>query len=154
MKELHLTNCVFSDVDIQSGLVQKRKLGAFIQQLIFTYTKKNSALSYNFVQDETLAQMTRDYLQHDTLTDIITFDLSEKKSTMVLADIYISIDRVKENAQSFGIKYSTELLRVIIHGALHLSGFGDKTKKEKENIRELEDIWMQKYLNNNSSNNK
>lgn len=154
MKELHLTKCVFSDVDIQSGLVQKRKLGAFIQQLIFNYTKKNSALSYNFVQDETLAQMNRDYLQHDTLTDIITFDLSEKKSMMVLADIYISIDRVKENAQSFGIKYSTELLRVIIHGALHLSGFGDKTKKEKENIRELEDIWMQKYLNNNSSNNK
>lgn len=56
----------------------KRKLGAFIQQLIFNYTKKNSALSYNFVQDETLAQMNRDYLQHDTLTDIITFDLSEK----------------------------------------------------------------------------
>lgn len=51
---------------------------------------------------------------------------------MVLADIYISIDRVKENAQSFGIKYSTELLRVIIHGALHLSGFGDKTKRKKK----------------------
>jgi len=154
MKELHLTKCVFSDVDIRSGLVQKRKLGAFIQQLIFSYTQKNSALSYNFVQDDTLAKMNQDYLQHDTLTDIITFDLSEKKSTIILADIYISVDRVKENAQAFGVKYSNELLRVIIHGALHLSGFGDKTKKEKENIRKLESEWMQKYLNNNSSNNK
>jgi rRNA maturation RNase YbeY len=71
--------------------------------------------------------------------------LSEQKSDFILGDIYISIDRVKENARSLKLNYQDELLRVILHGALHISGFSDKTKKEKETMRTLEDDWMRKY---------
>ncbi len=139
------SRCRFNEHMIRSGLTQKRKLGSFINTLIVYYKRKENNISYTFLSDEDLLSMNTQYLQHDTYTDIITFDLSEKKSNFILADIYISIERVRENARLLDIKYKDELLRVIIHGALHISGFGDKTKKEKEAIRTLEVKWMSKY---------
>lgn len=140
--------CTFTDQEIVSGLKQKRKLGRFINELIFHYTKKESQVSYIFSTDELVLGINQEYLQHDTYTDIITFDLSEKKSVLVLSDIFISVERVKENAQTFSKKYQEELLRVIIHGALHLSGFKDKTKEQKTEMRNLEETWINKYLTN------
>jgi probable rRNA maturation factor len=137
--------CTFNDHEIKSGLRQKKKLGGFINHLIDHYLKKPSEISYTFVNDDFLLSMNQTHLNHDTYTDIITFDLSEKKSPFVIGDIYISIDRVIENAKSLKASKQDELLRVILHGALHLSGFGDKTKKESEKMRNLEDEWMKKY---------
>ena len=137
--------CIFTDHEVKSGLKQKKKLSAFIHSLLFHYLKKNSQINYTFVSDEFLLSMNQTHLNHDTYTDIITFDLSEKKSPIVIGDIYISIDRVLENAKTLKTSKQDELLRVILHGALHLSGFGDKTKKESEKMRQLEDEWMMKY---------
>lgn len=140
--------CSFTDQEIVSGLKQKRKLGCFVNELIFFYTKKQSDVSYIFSTDKFVLNINQEYLQHDTYTDIITFDLSEKKSNVVLSDIFISVERVKENATTFNKKYQEELLRVILHGALHLSGFKDKTKEQKAEMRQLEEEWMHKYLMN------
>ena len=141
-----MSKCKFSDLDVRSGLTQKRKLGAFLHTVIYFYTKSDSFLNYTFVSDEYLLKMNQDYLKHDTYTDIITFDLSNPYQDGILSDIFISVDRVKENAIHMGVSYQVELLRVILHGALHLSGFGDKTKKDKEAMRSLEEKWMKKFL--------
>ncbi|MBK7762692.1 MAG: rRNA maturation RNase YbeY [Bacteroidetes bacterium] len=145
-EKLELSNCSFFEHEVKSGLKQKRKLGKFINRLLLHYRQKANLVTYTFVSDEHLYQMNVQYLQHDTYTDIITFDLSDKKQNTLLCDIYISIDRVKENANGLGVSYQNELLRVILHGALHIAGFGDKTKAQKENMRALETEWIARYL--------
>lgn len=140
-----MSRCTFTDHGVRSGLTRKRMLGAFVCELIAFYTKKQAVINYVFVSDEALLDMNRQYLDHDTYTDIITFDLSAQDKELVIGDIYISIDRVKENAVTLGLPYASERLRVILHGALHLSGFGDKAKKQKEEMRALEEKWMKKY---------
>jgi len=141
-----MSSCTFSDSGVRSGLKQKRALGRFVTELIAHYRNCPCAISYVFVSDEHLLAMNQQFLQHDTYTDIITFDLTEKNSELLMGDIYISTDRVRENAAGLKRPYPEELLRVILHGALHLSGFGDKTKKQREEMRALEDEWMKKYL--------
>lgn len=140
------SSCIFTDHEVNSGFRQKRKTGSFINHLIASYRKKSSIVSYTFVSDEDLLEMNITHLNHDTYTDIITFDLTEKNSPVVIADIYISVDRVKDNAIQLQIPYQSELLRVILHGALHIAGFGDKTKKDREQMRSLEDSWMRKFF--------
>lgn len=140
------SSCTFIDYQVKSGLTQKRKLGSFVNQMIYYYTQKQSIISYIFSDDDFVLRINKDYLNHDTYTDIITFDLSEKKSNIILSDIYISIDRVKENAMNLKSKFNLELLRVILHGALHLSGFKDKTKAQKLEMRAKEDEWITKFL--------
>lgn len=143
------STCVFSEHEVKSGLTQKRKLGKFINALLWHYRSKASFVSYTFVSDEHLYQMNMTYLHHDTYTDIITFDLSEKNAPALICDIYISIDRVKDNAKLLDIRYQDELLRVIIHGALHIAGFGDKSKAQKEEMRKLESYWIAQYILHN-----
>jgi rRNA maturation RNase YbeY len=94
-------------------------------------------LNYIFCSDAYLLEMNQSYLNHDTYTDIITFDTSENDGK-VLGDIFISIDRIKENAKNFGVTESEELHRVMIHGLLHLLGYGDKSKAEKTTMTEKE----------------
>jgi rRNA maturation RNase YbeY len=107
--------------------------------------KKESArikgLNYVFCSDAYLLEMNQSYLNHDTLTDIITFDNSETDEN-VLGDIFISIDRIKENAKNFGVTEADELHRVMIHGLLHLLGYGDKSKAEKEKMTEKENQYL------------
>lgn len=141
-----MSTCTFTDRGVRSGLRQKRALGEFILRMVKFYTGRQAMLSYVFVDDETLLDMNRQYLRHDTYTDIITFNLSGASSPVLLGDIYISIDRVRENAMSMAIKLSDERLRVVLHGALHLSGFGDKTAKQQAAMRQLEEKWMKKFL--------
>jgi len=101
-------------------------------------------LSYIFCTDEYLLELNSKYLNHTTLTDVITFPLSEVDAP-VIAEIYISIDRIKENAKKFNTQYQTELLRVMIHGALHLCGYGDKKASEKSKMREQENYYLEKF---------
>jgi len=92
-----------------------------------------------FCSDEYLLQINQEHLQHDYYTDIITFPLG---SDPIQANVFISVDRVKENAQLYKVSFENELHRVIIHGLLHLFGYGDKTSKEKELMRSKEDHYL------------
>ena len=102
------------------------------------------SLNYIFCTDEYLHQMNVQFLKHDTLTDIITFNYNPSK-TEIEGEIYISIDRVRENAKNFETDFQTELNRVIIHGVLHLIGYNDKNKSQKAIMREKEDTYLSLY---------
>lgn len=95
------------------------------------YPTKIESLQYIFVDDEKLLEINQQFLQHNTYTDIITFNLNEHNQS-INGEIYISIDRIKENAQKFEVDFLNELLRVMAHGFLHLIGFNDKKKSEKK----------------------
>ena len=98
-------------------------------------------LNYVFCSDTYLLEMNQSYLNHDTYTDIITFDNSETDD-VIQGDIFISVERVRENAQTFGINEQDELHRVMIHGLLHLLGYGDKSKAEKAKMTEKENHYL------------
>lgn len=100
-------------------------------------------LNFIFCSDEYLLEMNQQYLQHDTLTDIITFDNSEREDT-ITGDIFISVDRVWENATKFNVTHEYELHRVMIHGVLHLCGYPDKKPKEKALMTQKEDYYLGK----------
>lgn len=137
----------FHDHEVKSGLKNKLKLSAFIDGLISKYKTnvKTAELNYIFCSDNFLLEMNKSYLEHDTFTDIITFDLSESKSAME-GEIYISVDRVKENARTYKTTYQNELHRVIFHGVLHLCGFKDKKEKDQKVMRENEDYCLEHYM--------
>jgi probable rRNA maturation factor len=103
--------------------------------------KKLAGLQYIFCSDDRLLEINRQFLQHDYYTDIITFPLSAPNQP-ITAEIYISTDRVRENARNFGNTVKKELLRVIFHGALHLCGYGDKTPREEKKMRQLEEKYL------------
>lgn len=94
-------------------------------------------INYIFCSDDYLLKINQDYLQHDYLTDIITFDYVLGKN--ISGDLYISIDRVKENAKDFEVPFENELLRVMVHGVLHLMGYSDKTEKATREMRKKEE---------------
>ncbi|PQJ09882.1 rRNA maturation RNase YbeY [Flavipsychrobacter stenotrophus] len=137
----------FQDNEVTSGLKDKRKLSAYLDTLVDTHLEgiKKVKLNYICCNDEYLLTINKQFLNHDTLTDIITFDLSETDAELV-GEIYISVDRVKENAAKFGVSYLNELHRVIFHGALHLCGYTDKTAADKQEMRRQEDICLAAYL--------
>jgi probable rRNA maturation factor len=110
---------------------------------------KLEQLQYIFCSDDYLLEINKQHLKHNYYTDIITFDLSEKPNS-VIGEIYISVDRVKDNARNYEVSFKQELLRVIFHGALHLCGLKDKTEKDQILMRKAED----KYLHYYSSKNK
>ena len=118
----------------------KRNLKNWIKNAIKTQGSAISDLNFIFCDDKYLVEKNKTFLKHDTLTDIITFDYSEKN--ILTADIFISVERVKENAQKFGVSFSNELHRVIIHGVLHLLCYKDKSKKEKKEMRKKEDFYL------------
>ena len=106
--------------------------------------KKAGVLNFIFCSDEYLHNVNVDYLGHDTLTDIITFDYSDEFNS-ISGDIFISVDRVKENALQLKISFLYELCRVIAHGILHISGYGDKHPDEIAVMRNKEDYYL-KYV--------
>jgi probable rRNA maturation factor len=139
------STCKFIDHDAAPKLKNKRKLSSFISEQIFQRTGKENHLTYIFCSDDYLLSINQQFLNHDTYTDIITFDLSEKKASVIESEIYISIDRVMENAKELAMNFQAELHRVIFHGALHLCGFKDKTISDKEKMRAMEDKWLTTY---------
>ena len=106
----------------------------WLKQIAQSENFKIGELNYIFCSDEYLYKINVDYLDHHTYTDIITFDNSEKEKT-IESDIYVSIDRVQENAKTHNISFEDELDRVLIHGVLHLCGYKDKTEEEEKNMR-------------------
>ena len=102
----------------------------WIRAVFISEQKKFEEINYIFCDDEYLLRINRKYLDHDYYTDIITFDNSV--SSLIMSDIYISVERVKENADDYGVDFINELKRVMIHGVLHLCGYKDKAKEEQE----------------------
>ncbi|MFT5833658.1 MAG: putative rRNA maturation factor [Cognaticolwellia sp.] len=102
-----------------------------------------SSLSFIFCSDDYLHQINVEYLNHDTLTDVITFQYSESESDPIEGDIFISIDRIQENANQFETTFDKELHRVMIHGTLHLLGYGDKSSEAKTLMTEKENFYLQ-----------
>ena len=117
-------------------LKSRTKIKQWIKQVIEAKGKKTGNITYIFCDDEYLLEVNKQYLQHDYYTDVITFDYVE--NDLISGDIFISTDRVRENALAFGSSETEELHRVIIHGALHLLGLKDKSKKEASQMRQAE----------------
>lgn len=129
--------------DIPFRLKQALKLKTWIKATIKKESFELGQLTYVFCSDESLLTRNVQFLKHNTLTDIITFDLSEEEG-VIDGEIYISIDRVRENASKFSKTFEDELHRVIIHGVLHLVGYGDKKPELKAIMREKEDYYLKK----------
>lgn len=130
----------FHSEDVDFQLENEQQILDWIKNTIQQEAKSATEISYIFCTDEYLYQMNLEYLNHDTYTDIITFDYTEK--SVVSGDIFISIDRVKENAIKFKTTFKNELSRVIIHGVLHLLGYKDKTPEQKQVMRSKEDFYL------------
>ena len=131
----------FFEEDINYKLKHKAALRQWITKTIQTEGYKLKELTYIFCSDNYLLQINRQYLNHDTYTDIITFDNSDTNK-VITGDIFISIERVRENAAKFGITEADELHRVIIHGVLHLMGYKDKTPVTKQKMTQKEDFYL------------
>lgn len=130
----------FSTEDTRFRLKNIRAIKKWLMAAAETEGVKNIRLQYVFCSDAKLLLLNQEYLKHDTLTDVITFDYSEGKK--VAGDICISIDRVKENAVKYKTTFNAELYRVMVHGLLHLAGWKDKTKEAKSAIRRREDFHL------------
>jgi probable rRNA maturation factor len=118
-----------------------RKSASWIKETIKKEKRKLESLNFIFCSDDYLRKINIQYLNHKTYTDIITFDQSEE-SKIIQGDIFISIDRVKENALKFEVEFDEEIHRVIIHGVLHLIGYGDKDPSAKTLMRKKEDAYL------------
>lgn len=127
------------------SLTQRNKLKSFISDIFKKEKKSLIKLQYVFCTDAFLLGINRQYLQHDYYTDIITFDLGT--AGKIDGEIYISVERVKENARLMQNSFKEELHRVIFHGVLHLCGYKDKLKKEKLEMRAKEDRLLHLYFN-------
>ena len=134
----------FSTGDRPFIFKQKENLKIFIETIFLKEKKKLAEINYVFCTDAMLLEINQNFLQHDYYTDIITFGLSEKNQP-IEAEIYISIDRVKENAKDLHITYQQEMLRVLFHGALHLCGYKDKSKADIKLMRTKEDFYIGLY---------
>ncbi len=126
-------------------LRDRTRLKQFIPSIFLKEKKKLKSLNYIFCSDDYLLEINKSYLNHDYYTDIITFNLSEPPLP-VEGDIYISIDRVRDNAQTHKTSIKEELHRVIFHGALHLCGYKDKAAKDKKRMRLAEDSYLGIYF--------
>lgn len=131
--------------DVSPPRMQKRKITKWIKETITSEGKTPGDISFIFCSDDYLLEVNRQYLNHDYYTDIITFDYVD--NNVISGDIFISCDRVKENASEYGIVFLNELSRVIIHGVLHLLGYKDKSKKDKLLMTQKEDFFL-KLLSN------
>ncbi|MFM6994452.1 MAG: rRNA maturation RNase YbeY [Sediminibacterium sp.] len=135
----------FNKADKGTSLANRIPLKSFIEKQLRKEGITIEALQYVFCSDDYLLNINKQFLNHDYYTDIISFNLSEEKGVLI-GDIYISIDRVKENAKTHGNKYVHELLRVIFHGALHFCGYKDKKPSDAKLMRSMEDKWLRAYL--------
>jgi rRNA maturation RNase YbeY len=131
-------------------LRERKKLKSFITSIFRMEGFALANLSYIFCSDEYLLHMNKDYLQHDYYTDIITFNLTGLGKP-IDGEIYISIDRVKENAAKLDVSIKEELHRVIFHGALHLCGYNDKKHEDKTKMTRAEDKCLEKYFSKRST---
>ncbi len=123
----------------------QEQLKNWIQAAAKDFERGVGDLNIIFTDDETLYKMNVEYLNHDYYTDVITFNYNE--ANYISGDIFISVDRVRENARIYSQSFEDELHRVIIHGVLHLLGFDDKTEDEQKQMREKEDFYLAQLKN-------
>jgi len=133
----------FFEEDIAYKLKNKTGVRQWVTDTIIAEGYKLKELTYIFCSDAYLLQINLQYLDHDTYTDIVTFDNSANEGVIV-GDIFISIDRIRENALKFNVTEITELHRVIIHGVLHLLGYTDKSVSAKKKMTQKEDFYLSK----------
>ena len=126
-------------------LSERKRLKLFIEGMLKGENRKLISLSIVFCTDKYLLEINRQYLGHDYYTDIVTFNLAEDNE-FIEGEIYISVDRIRENALINLVTTKHELHRVLLHGILHLCGYKDKLKSEKDTMTGLENHMLQKYL--------
>ena len=131
----------FFNEGINLQLPIKRKLRIFFVELLKSEGKKTEDLNFIFCNDDYLSQLNLKYLGRDYLTDVIAFEHDSAYGGFN-GDIYISVQRTRENARIFNVSYRDELLRVMIHGVLHLVGYKDKTDSQKRSMRSVEDRYI------------
>ncbi|MBK6729773.1 MAG: rRNA maturation RNase YbeY [Bacteroidetes bacterium] len=132
---------VFNEIYPGFQLKNKTKVKAWILEVISKHGKSCKELQFFFCDDEFLLALNQEYLKHNTFTDIITFNYNQGNT--ISGEIYISIDRVIENATNYEKSFINELCRVIIHGILHLLGFNDITEDEQQYIKQKEDSMLE-----------
>jgi len=134
----------FQKADAALTLPAKTELKAFIENLFKKEKTTLAAINYIFCSDKYLLSINQQFLNHDYYTDIITFGLHDKGAPVV-AEVYISVDRVKDNAKTHEVTFTNEMLRVLFHGALHLCGYKDKSKADILKMRAKEDAYLVRY---------
>lgn len=139
-----MNNISFHNEGVGTKTPSKRLLKAWIKEFVSNHGKKVGELAFIFCSDEKILEVNQNFLQHDYYTDIITFDYCEGE--IVSGDIFISVERVKENATSHNAEYNTELIRVLAHGVLHLIGFQDKSPKKKKEMTQNEDLCISLFF--------
>ena len=130
----------FHEKEISAGIKNKNLLKKWLKDLILQEHANPGQINIVFTSDSNVLELNKKYLSRDYLTDIITFDYTENQ--LVAGDLFISIIRVKENSERFDVTFNMELKRVIVHGILHLLGYGDRNEKEKSLMRQMEDRYL------------
>lgn len=134
----------FHNEGVYTKTPSKPLLKAWIKEFVSNHGKKVGELAFVFCSDEKILEVNQNFLEHDYYTDIITFDYCEGE--IVSGDVFISVERVQENALAHGVDYNTELLRILAHGVLHLIGFQDKEEKNKIEMTRNEDLCMSLFF--------
>jgi len=124
-------------------LADETKISDWLSKVIISENKKEGEINYIFCDDDYLLEINQQYLNHDTLTDIISFDYSVGNE--LHGDIFISVERVRDNAIDFNVSFEEELLRVLVHGVLHYSGYKDKSEADERIMREKENEKIQLF---------
>ena len=138
-------------IEKKFNLYPKLLYKRWLRHLIESKNYRCGNINYIFCDDEYLLELNKKFLKHDTFTDIITFE--ENEGNTISGDIFISIDRVKENAKKYKISFENELLRVMAHGVLHLCGYKDKKSSEREEMRIQEDLAIALFEEEEKNNN-
>ena len=141
---MHLVN--FFSEKKTFKVTEKKKIRLLVKEICKKEKIDLSFLNYIFCTDEYLLKINQKHLNHNFLTDIITFDFSESNNTAE-GDLYISVERVEDNAKKYKVLFLEELIRVVIHGLLHLIGYKDGSEKEKKRMRSLENKYLSLYKN-------
>ena len=128
----------FSSTDFV--IKDKNRLTLWIEEVINKERRLIKELVFNFCSDDSLLKLNKEFLNHDTLTDVITFDYSVSET--ISGEVFISVDRVRANSKEFHQDFSDEIKRVMIHGVLHLCGYKDKTPKEKALMSDKENLYL------------
>ena len=132
---------LFFTEGIDFALAFEKQIRKWLQRVIAAYDKELQALNYIFCSDAFLYKMNMSYLGHDAFTDVIAFDFSEDEVGL-FGDVYISVERVRDNARVYGVAFENELARVMVHGLLHLLGYKDDVEEAKREMREQEDFCL------------
>ena len=133
----------FYNADKKLTITQKKLLTSFIPSIFSNENKSLNSLAIISCSDDYLLDLNKQFLNHDYYTDILTFDLSKKED--IVGEIYISLDRIKENSLSHEVSFQEEFFRILFHGVLHLCGYEDKTPTNKLQMTSKEDFYLDKF---------